>query len=275
MPALLCTAAFAACGPRVPELDTDPVVARAYSATLRRSELRTVVPMDASPEDSAAIAQRFVGNWLRQQVVLHKAEENLGEPDKEFSDMLREYRNSLVIYAFERAVVDRNLDTRITDAEIEEHLNANPGDFELAEDLVRARWFKVKDDDRRVLKRLEEHFLSGSVERMGQLENWLAQHGVPITDRTDRWMAASELIEELPIAAPGALATGRRTFRDDGTLWFLEVTERRTKGETAPLERVRDDIRAILINLRKLRLIERMREDLYREALENGSVQLP
>src|SRR5690606_24931130 len=157
-------------------------------------------------------------------------------------------------------------------AEIEEHYARNGANFELEEDIVRVRWSKVREEDRRTLKRLEDHFLSGSDERMGELEVWLAQHGVPITDRSRVWTTLADLAAEVPLPIGGSgdpvVREGRTVLRDGAVAWFVDILEHRSKGTVSPIERVAQDIRSIIINQRKLRLVERMREDLYREAVE-------
>ena len=85
----------------------DPPVARAYDQYLRWSDLRQVVPMDAAAEDSAAMAQAYIDNWLQQQVELHHAESNLAPSEKEFEAELRDYRNSLLMIAFEDALAKK------------------------------------------------------------------------------------------------------------------------------------------------------------------------
>ena len=77
----------------------DKVVARAWSEELYHSDLRAVVPLDASKEDSAALAQRFIDNWVRERVVLHKAEENLSDLQKNVDQQLAAYRHSLIASA--------------------------------------------------------------------------------------------------------------------------------------------------------------------------------
>ncbi|MDV7396202.1 hypothetical protein RZS08_32715, partial [Arthrospira platensis SPKY1] len=101
--------------------DDDVLVARVFDRQLRWSELRQVVPVDADPTDSAALAQAYITNWSRQQVLLERAERNLGEEQKEFDRQLRDYRNSLIIFAYEQALVDQKLDTTVTMAEVEEY----------------------------------------------------------------------------------------------------------------------------------------------------------
>ena len=52
-------------------------VARAYDQLLSWSDLRQVVPLEATVADSTAMADQYIEAWLKQQVVLHVAEQNL------------------------------------------------------------------------------------------------------------------------------------------------------------------------------------------------------
>lgn len=258
------------CGPAE---ETDAPVARAYNEVLRWSELRTVVPVDLAPEDSAALAQRYINDWLRQRVLLHQAETNLAGQGTDHEALLRDYRNSLVIYAYEKALVEQKLDTLVPMAEIERYYEENLAAFELQDDIMRVRWAKVRDDDKRTMKRLEDHFLSGSPERMQELEIWLAQRGIPIVDRSDTWSTRAGFEAESSVALPETDKPGRRVIKREGNTWFIDVLELRPRGSTEPLERARMDIRSILLNQRKLRLIEAMREDIYHEAVERKDIE--
>jgi hypothetical protein len=48
------------------------------------------------------MANSFIQSWIKQQVVLHKAETNLDEEKKDVEKKLEEYRNSLITYIYER-----------------------------------------------------------------------------------------------------------------------------------------------------------------------------
>jgi hypothetical protein len=262
-----------------PVADTeDPPVARAFGEQLYWSDLRQTVPVDASPEDSAAMARRFINAWLMQQVVLNKAEQNLGAEKKDFEKQLQDYRNSLVIFAYEQALVDQKLDTVIQRKEIEEYYERNRPNFELQDNILRVRWFKVRESDKRTMKRLEEHFLSGKNERMREVELWLAERSVPIVDRSAYWTTHGELRAEIPewdLQKPAVmLREGRMVLRSGEGGYFVDILELRPKDSVSPLSLVEQDIRSILINQRKLQLLERMREDLYREAQANNDVEV-
>lgn len=264
------------CGPQ--DDPSDPALARAYGETLYWSDIRQVVPMDATPEDSAAMAQAYINNWIKQRVVLRRAEENLVAEQKDFERKLADYRNSLVIFTYEQALVDQKLDTALTRKELEEYYEKNRDNFELRDNILRIRWFKVRESDKRSLKKLEDHFMSGDAQRMRDVELWLAQRNVPIVDRSAQWSTFNDLRVELPVlAAQGPetqLREGRSVLRDLEGGYFVDILELRRKDSASPLALVGSDIRSILINQRKLQLLERMREDVYQDAQANGHVEV-
>jgi hypothetical protein len=234
--------------------------------------------MDAEPADSAALANAYINNWIKQQAVLRKAEENLALSEEDLALKLQDYRNSLVIYAYEQALVDQKLDTAVQRSEIQEYFEKNRNNFELRDNILRLRWFKVRESDKRTFNRLEEHFMSGDAQRMSEVELWLAQRNVPITDRSDRWSTFGELRLEIPVwSAQGAgdgLREGRVVLRDLEGGYFVDILELRRKDSSSPLDLVEQDIRSILINQRKLRLLESMREDVHNEAQAQGHVEV-
>ena len=256
----------------------DRKIAKAYDNVLYWSDLRRVVPMDATREDSIAIASAFINNWIRQQVLLRKAEENLPESKKDFELKLQDYRSSLVIFAYEQALVDQKLDTALKRGEIEKYFEENRSNFELQDNILRLRWFKVRESDKRTMKHLEDHFLSGDPERMSEVEVWLAQRNVPIMDRSDRWSTFNELRSEIPVWATRDagkdLREGRSVLRDLEGGYFVDILELRRKDSASPLSMVEQDIRSILINQRKLKLLESMRLDVQKDAQANGHVEV-
>ena len=269
---MIAALALSACG-RQQNTD-DPVVARAYDQFLRWSDLRRSIPVSATPEDSAARAQAIVDAWLREQVVIHKAEQNLKAEEKDFEVRMRDYRNSLIVYAYERALIEQKLDTAIGEEEIARYYQDNKKNFELKDNIVRVRWFKTRENDRRMLARLEKWFQSADANERHELEVWIAEHAAEVHDSgPDRWLF-KDLVAATPVHAPNpvdylsAHAGHPMVLKDSSGTYFIEILEHRLQNSVSPLGMVRDEIRAVLLNQRKQLLIQRMRDDLYREARE-------
>ena len=265
--------ALVACGPSSDE--DDPIVARAYDQVLHWSDLRQVVPIGTAVEDSAAMAHAYVNNWLHQQVELRQAEEHLSNSQKHFDTELRDYRNSLLLFAYEEELVRQRLDTAIHADTIAAYFRDHAGHFDLEDDILRARWFRVAGLDKRAMRKLEDRFMGGSPDQLSEVELMLAERGISITDRSDRWTTLGELRNEVPVEAlPKGAADGQRlVLHQDSIAWFLHILELRPRHGPSPIELVRQDIRTILLNQRKLRLIEQMREDLYRNAINEQQIE--
>jgi hypothetical protein len=256
----------------------DPVLAEAYGQKLLLSDLRRMIPIDAPKEDSAELAQRFVDDWARERVLLKKAEENLNANQKNVDDQLRSYRESLITYAYEQALVRQKLDTNIVAEEITTYYRDNIKNFELRDNIVRVRWFKLRESDKRVLRKVEELWRSSEPNDRSELERIIAQRGSVLNDTGDDWMPFSELQLQVPIRPDNPTDWlqhhPRATAIDSVGTYFVEFLDHRLKNSTSPQAMVAQEIRSILINQRKLRLIERMREDLYQNALAKKDVEL-
>ncbi len=274
--AVIAALSLSACG--MASDPSDPLVAEAYDQQLFRSDLRRMIPADTPKEDSAALAQRFVDTWAREIVLLHKAEENLTAVQKNVDDQLRSYRGSLITYTYEQALVRQKLDTNISAGEIAGYYKENAKNFELKDNIVRVRWFKLRETDKRVLKNVQSLWQSDKPDDRSELERLLAQRGSAMNDTGDDWISFSELQQLVPLRPDNPTDWLQRNSRamatDSVGSYFVEFLDHRIKNSMSPQELVSMEIRSILINQRKLQLIERMREDLYKDALAQKDVRL-
>lgn len=255
----------------------DRPLARAYEQVLSWDDLRQVIPPDASGADSAAMAGQYIEMWLRQQAILHMAEQNQVAGSLDLEAQLEDYRRSLVIFGYEQALVDQKLDTAVTPADVEAYYTDHQPNFELKEAVLRMRWFKVNEPDKRTLRKMTDRFLHGDVDELHELELWLARNGVTIVDHGSSWypVTTAQAEMELPAVQQGVDLSrqGKQVVTSDNGAWFIDVVEFRAQNSISPLDMVRSDIRAILLNQRKLQLIEDMRASVYAQAIENKDVE--
>src|SRR5688572_8763350 len=125
------------------EVNKGKLLARVYTYQLYEADLRSVIPSGLSPEDSIRRAQNYISAWTKEMLLVHKAEANLSAKQKDVEKQLRDYRNSLIIYNYEKELVHQKLDTVVTDAEIEAYYLNHPNDFELRDNIVKVVYVKV------------------------------------------------------------------------------------------------------------------------------------
>ncbi|MGV9012020.1 MAG: hypothetical protein ACOH13_05445 [Flavobacteriales bacterium] len=257
----------------------DRVVAEAYGEKLYWSDLRPVVPVGTAREDSVAMARRFLENWARDRVMLHKAEENLDQSQLNVEAQLKDYRESLINFAYEQALVEQNLDTVVTDDAVKDYYEKNLANFQLKDNIVRVRWFKLRNDDKKLMQRVEELWRSTDDGDRNKLEVLLAQRGATIVDSRGDWVPFMELQQQVPLHPDNPTdwlqGRGKVTVSENGVTWFVNFIDHQLKDSTSPLELVAPQVRSILINQRKLRLVERLREELYNDAVSKKDVVIP
>ena len=103
----------------------DKVVATVYHKTLHKSDLQSIMYEGISANDSIVRAKAFIDNWIRRQLIIHQAENNIDKSELDFSKEIEEYRNSLIIYKYETMLVEKKLDTVVSEADIEKFIRAN------------------------------------------------------------------------------------------------------------------------------------------------------
>ena len=269
---ILCLLAFAGCRQQV---DDSPVVARVYDHELHRSDLAGIVPPGLSADDSMAIINNYVDQWVRQTVVLSKAEKNVKQ---DFSKQLGEYRNSLLTYAYERQIVDQLLDTVVTPTQIREYYDSHRSDFLLKNSIVKAVYVIAPKRSTAVpaLKNLvgKRNFSDAEVVDMEQLAS---RHGLQGYYDADTWIPFYTLQGAVPITTYNESLYLRQNtsivLSDDSLTYFVRILDYKVTDELSPLDMQRQAIASIIINRRKVELLDKMQSDLMAEAEKGKHIE--
>lgn len=255
--------------------EPSPLVARVYDHELRMDDLAGLVGDGVSAEDSAAIVDNYVDQWVRQTVMLAKAEKNVKD---DFSRQMNEYRNSLLTYAYERQIVEQLLDTMVTDAQIAEYYDGHSGQFLLKNSIVKAVYVAVP------LKNNVDGKLRGLVykrdfdeEDVVEMQALATRAGGTGSYDADVWHPFYSLQNAVPITTYNEnlyLKQNRSiVLADDSLRWYLRILDYKITDDISPLELQRDNIRAIILNHRKLDILSRLQADLLKEAEDGGHVE--
>ncbi len=252
-------------------------VARVYDSYLYLDDVLEQMPDKLQGQDSINFIRSYAETWTRQQVVLHQAEKNLSDEQKDVDDELESYRKALITYAFEKALVQQKLDTLVSNTEIENYYNANPQNFELKDNIIKVIYVKVKKNAPKV-NRLKELYRSENPNDRKHLEDYCRQFAENYYLDDDSWLLFNDLLKEVPIETYDKerfLKNNRLIeFSDNDYLYFVNIKGFKIKDSVSPLSFERDNIKSIILNKRKLKLIEDMRNDVYNDALNNNQIEL-
>lgn len=256
--------------------DDSPVVARVYGYELHKSDLVGLVPQGVSSEDSASIVSSYIDQWVRQTVVLAKAEKNVKQ---DFSRQLDEYHNSLLIYAYERQIVDKLLDTVVTPAQIREYYDTHRGDFLLKNSIVKAVYVVApkKSAAAPALKNLVSKRVFSDAEVV-DMEQLASRHGLKGYYDADTWIPFYTLQASVPITTYNENLYLRQNtsivLSDDSLAYFVRILDYKVSDETSPIDMQKQAISSIIVNRRKVELLTKMQADLMAEAEKADEVKV-
>ncbi len=251
-------------------------VARVGTEVLYEDELRELIPIDMSGADSATIVNTTIENWAREAVVLQKAEKNLAEMN-DIDLKIRDYRRSLIIYAYEKALISQQLDTNVTAEEIEKYYKEHPESFTLKDNIIKVTYVKV-DKKAPELMKVRSWYRSDEEKDRQNLAAYCKKNNIQNFYLDDSWLLFDDLLKEIPIKLydkESFLQYNRFVeLSDSSNYYFVNIRGFRIKNTISPLSFETENIRHVLLNRRKLDLIAGIKNDLYNEALSNEQVEI-
>jgi len=252
-------------------------VARVYGNYLYPEDIAGIVPAGSSKQDSLSITTNFIQNWIRQKVVLHKAEENLDNEKKDVEKQLEEYRNSLITYAYEKALIGQKLDTSISQNEVEQFYNLNQSNFELKDNIIKVIYLKISNKSPKI-ERVKQWYKSDNKRDRALLTEYCHQYALNYYLDENVWLLFDDLLKEIPIKTYDKeqyLQNNRNIEIEDSTnVYLVSIKGFKIKNSVSPLSFEDNNIRTMIINQRKLKMIEQMEQQAFDIAKKNGDFEV-
>ncbi|MBK9402407.1 MAG: hypothetical protein IPN36_16655 [Bacteroidetes bacterium] len=255
---------------------SEKVIARVYDRYLYIEDLSNIVPQGTGKNDSLTIIKNYVQNWIRQQSILKRAEENLDEERKNVERELEEYRNSLITYIYESELVRQKLDTNISEQEIEKYYTDNEKNFQLKNNILQVRYLKVPPSAPK-LEKVKQWYKSDAEKDFKLLEDYCFQFATDYFFNDEEWLLFDELLKKIPIKTYDQeqfLRNNRFIEIPDSTgVFFVNIKGFKIKESLSPLSFERENIKNLILNKRKLELISEMEKDAYQDALQKEEIE--
>ncbi len=253
------------------------VIARAGEHKLYVDELLSSLPENLNTEDSLTFTTNYITSWATQMLLLDKAELNLLDDAKDVSAQLEEYRRSLIIYQYEKNMVNQGLDTAVSSKEIQDYYNNNKDNFELQDNIARAVFVKLAKDTKEVEK-VAKWMRSTKAENREKLEEFSIQHAKSFHLNDEQWVPFGQLLGQMPKTSYLNLNYfSLYTFahvQDSTAHYLLNVKEIKYKNSVSPLEFEEQNIRNIILNQRKLEFIQKLEKDIFDEAVSKNQFEI-
>jgi hypothetical protein len=256
---------------------TERTLARVYSEYLYESDLKGVVQPGTLAKDSLMIVRAYVDNWVRQRLILHQAEKNLENNDIDFTKQLENYRNSLIIFEYENALIRQKLDTIVTDEEISNYYNTNQNTFLVRDNIIRIQYVKLPLKSR-FTAQARNLLLSDKPNDKNRLADLCEQQSFGYFIDDEKWLYFSDFMNEIPLrtSAPEDFLKKNRQVEvsDQNFTYLVRFKDFKLKDSVSPLEMEKQKINDIILNKRKMELLGKMHDYIYQNALKQNDFEV-
>jgi hypothetical protein len=253
-------------------------VARVLDKYLYPEELEGIASPDMTKEDSAARIQAYVNSWIRKQLLISEARKNININEAEVERKVLEYRYSLVAYEYQNFYIQKYLADTVSDKEIQEYYKTHQDNFILKKNIVRATYIKVPKGAPRT-NRIKEWIYSAKPKEKEELKSYCLSFSSAYRLADSTWVEFDKLAYNSPLAGiPNKIAFLQYTpyyeTTDNDFLYYLKVDEYKIEDQVSPIEFVRNDIKNIILNKRKVELASKLEDEVYDQAVKNKDFEV-
>ena len=242
---------------------------------LYQEDLRKVLPLNLSADDSTLFAENYIRNWVEDVLLFDKAEGNIPNNEK-IRNLVESYRKALVMHTYQEELVRQKLSNEITQTEIADYYEKNKSLFVLDKPIVKGLFIKVPLQSAG-LADVRRWYKKNAQDAIEKLEKYSLRHAVTYDYFYDNWRPVDEIEALVPSKSwtekDDYLNQNRNVeFKDTAFVYFLHIEEFQGTGKQKPLDFASEEIKEILINLKRVEFINKVKEDLYRQASDKNKI---
>jgi hypothetical protein len=240
-------------------------------------DIRLILPKDYTTEDSTILVNTYIEEWVKKKAIVDKAEENIDELTlKEIENKIVEYRQDLLINAYNNYLIEKNVKDSINDEEILAYYEKHKDSFPLVREVLQFRAITVNKEDE---SQAEKLFNSGKDEDFDEVMKMVLNSGNPYHDKDSIWYSPDYISAQFPQLSQNdylsQLMNRRRVkIPEDNSVTFIRILNLKPKGSIAPYEFVKPTIKNLLLNKRKLNLLSDLQTKLYKEAINKNEIKI-
>ena len=262
-----------ACNPKKPTDANNPLLASVFSQNLYYADIQDLLP-SSSPDDSLVAINNMVNRWIKNTLLMREAEKNI-PPDLNIEQLVNDYRESLILHNYEQMLVEKNLDTLISDSELQQYYNATKSQYILEYTIVQCVYLKLPKNYEQSQK--IKNLLRGNTPNIGELAALINQDDIEKRITSGVWYRALDILDLMPDNAARIRDLSKNKLFDikDGDYqYLLKIIAKVPASREAPLSYIKDQIIRIILHERKINLLQNINDRLYERELQNNNIKI-
>lgn len=257
-------------------VDAD-VIARVNDEYLYASDIQSLTK-GLKGKDSLDVLKNYAENWARKKLLLQKAIENIPEDDLGITKKVEDYRQTLLLYEYEKALINQKLDTAIKQQELNDWYEKLKNDFPLEHDVYLLFFIKLKADAPNIADARKWITKPKDEEDLRKLDGYCKEFATSYVMDNGMWYAQENILKNFPVSEGDVNSLGGsksfKEFKTDDGSWFIKIADVIKKDQPAPLEFIREQIVKAIIEKRRLQLVERVYDKIYQDGIKSKSFEI-
>ena len=253
------------------------IIAKVNTSVIYEDDIKNLIPKGLSKSDSIAFINNLINKWASNEIFYQQATNYLTEEELNVDKELEEYKKELLSFKFQTKLISEKLDTNVSLTQIEEYYNANSQNFLLKSNIVKVLYVKTPLNIPNIEK-LKKLCYSSNPKDAEQLKNLCIQYANNFFMNDNTWLMFDDLkkeINQLKDVPEYNIENGKTfEFTDDKSFYFLKIIEVKSKNTLSPLNFEIKNIKNMLINQRKQKLIETIKKDFFNKAKTNKELEI-
>ena len=239
------------------------ILANVGDQKLTKTQFLDAAIKTLNSSDSAEMAKQQLNAWLTEAIFYEEAKSKLLEEEVDIEAQVEQYRKELVNHIYQTKLIEANLDTNVSNREMEAYYNLHLDNFILKDNIVKVNYYKVplKAQGLEKMKRL----FNATLEKDKlQLNNLALQYAENFFNSDSTWLYLEDIKKEMPNLREQpdlVLNKGRvMEFNDEFYYYYLKIKDEKIRNSPSPLSFERQNIKSFIINKRKTDLINQYKK---------------
>ncbi len=254
----------------------DNLIARAGNKFLYHSELENKIQYK-SISDSIFKSKVLIDNWARDNLLFEKSKINLSDKTlSELNILVEEYKYDLYIRTYKEFVVKNSIDTLIDLSELKQYYDLNVSNFKLNEELFQFRYISLPKDNND-LDLIKKKFIRFNFNDRQFLDSLSFQFSI-FNFNDSIWLKKRDFLKSIKIINEKNYIKFIKNpkfymVKDSLEVYLLFVKNHLFKKQTPPFSYIKNTIRKIVFNKRKLKFIKEFEKQILKDAIQKNKFE--
>ena len=261
-----------------PTEEVRKAVARVNNSYLYKDELAGIVSNNSSSTDSLDRVTAYINSWIRKQLLIDEAMKTIDIDEAEVERKVLDYRYSLIGYEYQNFYIKQNLNDKISDVEIEAYYKEHIDNFILKQNIIKGTYIKVPKGAPRTA-RIKELMFSSKEKDENELKSYCLSFSTAYQLSDSSWIEFDKLAVNSPLAEIPNKVQFLKSYNyyetnDVDFLYFIKIDAYKMSDNISPLEFVKEDIKNIILNKRKVELARKLEDQVYENAAQRKDFEV-